>query len=1275
LGFVVFILCRLLLTIRAANDGASFPGFPVIRSYSHTEVGVDTSGFGITEDSDGTLLFGCHVLVSFDGERWRTTSVEGAYGFKMVEFDSQHRLWLAAVGNIGWFDRLEKQWIFHSLRKEFESMGPSPGEIWGVYPDEFGTTFIATNAILRWKGDHFESWSMPDTRRLLGMRLNGKTYIHYVREGHGLYRMEADGPALFIPQSVLGDRAVLWMTARGEDLLMATSRGLFLYRDGRLIPFAPRVSELLNRDLVIKGIVLPDGRLAFGTYRGGIVLMRPNGDLDRVLGEPEGMPSNYIRDLFVDGQGLWATTSSHIVRIDLQGSTDVFDHRSKLAEQGYYAISPLNELIILGAQNGVYSLSPGASDAQVFHELRERFNEIRSEGSELILSGFHGVRYIRDGNLGEIFRNTSDATATTRSRSHPDELFIALSTQQIIAATPDGRSRLVVNKLPVSTPQLAEDDAGNLWIGTAINGFFVATPKDGEVVDASIVSSATGLPQEEGQTFVKATSDGGIFAFSKQAGWWKAPGKKRFEPILRYPQRSISAVSNAVGNAIWIAHPNSSRMAPALARVKTDGEHALWEPHSAVGLEAAGEPASIYAEENSNHSTTLWIGGTKAVIHHLVKNGPEAPRPRPPLLNALARVADEEHPRAVAGELPYSTRSIQFEFAEPDFARRAQLHLETRIDGIDRDWVPGGPESKRELTAVREGHYTFHVRALAETGVASETTTLAFTIAPPWWRTAPAMLGAVFALMPIGYGAYALRLRTLRRRNAELEEKVRERTEELEQANAAKTEFVANMSHDIRNPLNGIVGLALALEDTKLDQQQREMVSTLRECTTYLSSLVDDVLDFASIEAGRVELRPGPFVPGELLRSVATAMRGQLAEHSASLAVEVDPALPPSISGDAGRIQQILVNYVSNALKYAGGEIRLSATVAFDSPDEVEFSVSDKGPGITEAEQAALFTKFTRLAGARQHEIPGAGLGLASCRLLADIMGGSVGIVSKVGQGSRFLLRLPLTAAETPAPVEANKLPNTTVLLVEDTDYNAIAATAVLHRLGLTCERAATGTEALRLFGAKRFNLVLLDRNLPDMDGIEVARRMRAMESDGLQAIVLAVTAYCTAEDRKLCLDAGMDAFVGKPLTPEKLRKVLISAAHRLLASATVDASEDTAAKSLDTSLLDYLSDGTTQGLETQIARFLSHLTEAEKDLAQLGAARDWPALALSAHRLVGQAKMVGASALAEAALRLEESAREGDATACASLGEQVSGEIKNVTEALRRRRSAVLTS
>ncbi|MBS0632712.1 MAG: response regulator [Verrucomicrobia bacterium] len=590
------------------------------------------------------------------------------------------------------------------------------------------------------------------------------------------------------------------------------------------------------------------------------------------------------------------------------------------------------------------------------------------------------------------------------------------------------------------------------------------------------------------------------------------------------------------------------------------------------------------------------------------------------------------------------------------------------MSGVDNDWVPADPGGRRVFTAMREGSYLFQVRAVAETGRASEPTGFHFEIAPPWWRSTPAALAALFLGAGVIYGVFRYREHTLRRRNAELEEKVRTRTVELELASAAKTQFVANMSHDIRNPLNGIVGLTLALDDTPLDARQRELVSTLRECTAYLATLVDDVLDFASIEAGRVELRPGPFAPAELLRSIAATLRAEVAQSGAAFVIETSPNLPATVTGDAGRIQQILINYAGNALKYAGGRIVLSAHVPPGAPGEIEFAVTDSGPGISEADQARLFSKFTRLAQQPGAQIEGTGLGLASCKLLADLMDGSVGVESQPGQGSRFTLRLPLAAAvEAPLlPVATATLPPATVLLVEDTDYNAWAANAVLAKLGLTATRAHTGAEALELFATQRFNIVLLDRNLPDLDGTEVARRMRALEENGQHALLLAVTAYCTAEDRELCLKSGMDAFVGKPLTPEKLRRALLGTGRQLLAAASVQEPPGLRSPAFDLTLLGYLSDGTPQGLEAQVARFLGVLAEAAQQLQVSAADNDFHALADTAHGVLSQARLIGCTALSEAAVDLEQAARAKRPDAVGELLARVRVEIDVVTAALR---------
>ena len=1251
----------------ALSAHAGGRGFPLISLYSNAEIGTDAASFCIRQGPDGSMLVGGNSLLEFDGERWRNTPIPGAYGLHDLAFGPDGKLWVAALGEIGWFERTNGHpWKFHSLRPHLPPGLEQLGETWHVFAEGAGAVFVSKTRILRWDGAKFATWEVPTGRRLPAMRVNGTIYFH--SGTLGLCALGGAGPEPVVSPEALEGAVVIWMEPRERDWLLATNRGLLLHSQGKVVPFAPETSEQLRQAALTCATRLADGRYAFGTFTSGIVLMQPDGSPDRTLTKADGLPSDYITSLTVDRDGaLWATGLSHIARIDLQSASSLYDARANLPAIAYRQLTQHGERIVAATESGLYELAPGTGQFVRSESIRESIQDLRSTRRGLVAGLFKSARVIDGATSTAIHTTTSDVLAIAESRLHPQRLFLA-DDRSIVANDGAGVSRVLVTDLPDYARSMAEDDQGRLWIATMARGVLLARLDAASAVQATAIPASFGLPALEGRAVVRENLRGAILVFADNGGWVKPAGVERFHPIRDYPARAVTAATDFSGDGTgWVVHPETETRPACVGRVSSDETGVRWQPHAIPGLARIGAPRSILAE--AGRPAVLWIGGTQSILRHEITPGAAALPPRAPTLKVHAITANNEVLRPITGALPYSTRAVEFEFAAPDYSRRAELRLETRIDGVDQGWVPARRDSRRQLTALRDARYAFHVRAVTDTGLVSDAAVFHFEVLPPPWRSGPVLVLAGVALLPLGYGLYRLRVRALQRHSAQLERKVRERTEELEQANAAKTQFVANMSHDIRNPLNGIVGLALALEDTRLDTRQREIVATLRECTTYLSSLVDDVLDFASIEAGRVELRPGPFVPQELLRSIVETLKADIAESGARVTIESAPDIPAHIVGDAGRIQQILVNFVSNALKYAGGHIRLIVSVPAGAADEIEFSVRDEGAGLSAEEQAKLFTKFSRLKQAHGSEqIPGTGLGLAACRLLADIMGGSVGVESRCGEGSRFFLRLPLTIAVTPVEPSTVNLPNTTVLLVEDTDYNAWAATAVLAKLGLSCERARTGAEALELFAAKRFNVVLLDRNLPDMDGIEVARRMRAMESDGLQAILLAVTAYCTAEDRALSLEAGMDAFVGKPVTPEKLRKVLLAAGQRLLSAASLHVTQEPAPAELNLSLLSYLADGSPEGLEIQVERFVATLDTAQAEIVASLQARDFASLATVAHRLLGQAKMVGSVRLADAATELEAAGRAQNVAACLASADDVRAEAQAVTAAMRRR-------
>ncbi len=1248
-------------------------GFPLIDSFAAGEVGADVIGLRAVQDANGTLYFGSNSLLVFDGDRWRSHAAGGSYGLYGLDFGPDGRLWAGGVGEIGWFSRRPGSWEFVSLRDKLEP-GIEVGDIWHAFAFGTGAVFAANDRLLYWDGVTLRTWSMPDTRRVRAFRVDQDVFIQH--ELTGLYLMRGDGPQLVAAAELIGVAAIFGVERDGDGLLLLTTNGLMRITSGKRVAIEGSATDFIRNHRPTTVVRLRDGRLAVGTMDDGIAIVSRDGRLDAVINESSGFNSTYILPLLCDRDGdLWVGSRGAIVRISVESRSTVFDRRANFPRQPAVKLGRFGGRLVLANAQGIYTLDETSRQFSWSAFAGGGLYDFHADSKGLLIAGYRGVKRLAGGQVTISHATTGDVSALTPSQRNPDHVLFAEG-GRILDLPPTGPAHVVAEGLPDVANSIAEDADGTLWLGTKAYGLFLSD-QSATRNGISRADEKLGLANPRGDCRVIATVDHTIVVFNPLGAWVRDRATRRFTPITGAPRRAVTFVAAAAnGSNLWAVYKGENGRPPIVARISVGATGASWEPHAVEGLASIGVPRSVFAESVGG-ATVLWIGGTEGVLRHEFTGAPDVPTPRAPVIRGLARSSHAPAGQILASiPLPASTPSVELEFSVPEFGRRSSLTLETWIEGIDGGWTVVGTGSRRELNAIRAGSYNVRARAVAESGRASSETVLTFQVLKPWWQTTPAIASLGLACVFLASGVYQLRVRALRRRNADLEHKVRERTQQLERASAAKTEFVANMSHDIRNPLNGIVGLAIALEDTRLNGAQREMVATLRECTTYLSSLVDDVLDFASIEAGRVELRPGAFNAGELLRSIVTTLKTDAIQSGATLALAVDPELPSHLMGDAGRIQQILVNFVSNALKYAGGDIVISVHAPAHAAGEIEFAVSDRGPGLSDADQATLFTKFSRSREARQLNVPGAGLGLAACRLLADIMGGSVGVVSTLGKGARFFVRLPLAVA-TPSAVEpAGALPNSTVLLVEDTDYNAWAATAVLARLGLHCERARNGAEALQLFGEKRFNVVLLDRNLPDMDGTEVARRMRKMEGDGLPSIMLAITAYCTAGDRLRCIEAGMDAFVGKPLTPEKLRKVLIAAGRRMLASASVDLPADAtpatppgqtsdSASGIDATLLRYLGDDDDEGLHRQIQRFVATLQHGEEKLLAAATKRDCNAIASIAHSLLGHARMVGSTGLADAATALEDAAQRADVHSCAALMDAVRSEIARVKAAL----------
>ncbi len=354
----------------------------------------------------------------------------------------------------------------------------------------------------------------------------------------------------------------------------------------------------------------------------------------------------------------------------------------------------------------------------------------------------------------------------------------------------------------------------------------------------------------------------------------------------------------------------------------------------------------------------------------------------------------------------------------------------------------------------------------------------------------------------------------------------------------AKSEFLATMSHEIRTPMNGIVGVVSLLLDEDLPPSIKSQLELIDASSKTMLTLISDVLDFSKIEAGKLQIESVPFNLRGLLQEVVALAAIGAREKKLEMTAELDPAIPEIVRGDPLRLRQVLTNLINNAVKFTQhGSVTLRAKV-FEG-DELEMSVIDTGIGIPADQLERIFEKFTQAESSTTRHYGGTGLGLAICRQLAQLMQGTIRVESRAGYGSTFTLRIKLPAAEAvlaERPVSRKVSPGCSVLVVEDNLVNQKVAARMLEVLGCRAEIASGGHAALEMLAAKKYSLVLMDCQMPELDGFETTRRIRA---SGSKVPIVAMTATATPEAREECLASGMNDYLTKPVEKNRLFEVL----------------------------------------------------------------------------------------------------------------------------------------